>query len=678
MENKISCNSLIFSVSKQVGFRSFFDGNAPFFLKNIPIYSWKKSSLVVLVFLSFISSYSQNAEEIIKKLKIELTQNPTDSKKAVIYSDLTWYYANVSIDSALFYGDKAIKESQRLGDSILTAQVYSDLGAVYFRKNDFINAKKFYLKSYQIRKLKKDLNGLAKINNNLANIYMNTQEYKSAMKAYLETLSYFEKNNDLTNANIVKANIGQLYTDLRNYDKSVKYLKEALKYYEKQKDKVRLCESYLNLGKAYESMGDLSNAEFFYKKSLGHCQAIANKKATGILYQSLAIIQTKQSKDSLAAKNLAISDSIGKIVNSTVDNANLKITKARYLLKQHKYEDAKELLLSIKKVFRDEKSEKDLLYTYRLLIPTSAFLNQPDSVAYYNDKYTFLFEKLTKKSVIKQTNELETKYQTAKKEKLIIEKEAENKRKTNWIIIISLLTLFSSLVGFLIYRQQKLKNKQQEQEFQLKSAIAQIETQNQLQEQRLAISRDLHDNIGAQLTFVISSVDNLKYGNQISDNRVVNQLTKISDFTKSTIIELRDTIWAMNNNEFSFDDLRSRIFNFIEKAKSAKEDIEFKFNVDDSLQEMKFSSIIGINLYRTMQEAVNNAVKYAEPSQIEVNVLKQNNQIQIQIKDNGKGFDLQNVDFGNGLHNMKKRIEEVDGKITITSDDTGTVIEILI
>ncbi|MBY0487380.1 MAG: sensor histidine kinase [Flavobacteriaceae bacterium] len=279
----------------------------------------------------------------------------------------------------------------------------------------------------------------------------------------------------------------------------------------------------------------------------------------------------------------------------------------------------------------------------------------------------------------KETNstiaELEVKFETNEKEKLLLQKEIEVKNTRNKLIAVSSLALFIGLIGFLIYRQQKLKNKQQEQEFQLKSAIAQIESQNQLQEQRLSISRDLHDNIGAQLTFVISSVDNLKHGNQITDNKITNQLTKISDFTKSTIIELRDTIWAMNNNEFSFEDLRSRIFNFIEKAKSAKEDVDFKFNVDESLQELKFSSIVGINLYRTIQESINNAVKYADANEIVVEVKNVSNKIQIEIQDNGKGFDIENTDFGNGLHNMKKRIEEINGTFEINSlIDKGTKI----
>ncbi len=77
--------------------------------------------------------------------------------------------------------------------------------------------------------------------------------------------------------------------------------------------------------------------------------------------------------------------------------------------------------------------------------------------------------------------------------------------------------------------------------------------------------------------------------------------------------------------------------------------------------------MIGINIYRTIQEAINNAIKYSESSKISVDVKSFQDKIQIEIQDNGKGFDIENTDFGNGLHNMKKRIEEIDGTFEINS-----------
>ena len=82
--------------------------------------------------------FAQNAKDIIEGLQKELKANPDAKKTASIYSDLTWYYSKISIDSALHYGGKALFESKKLNDSTLMAQVYSDIGAVYFIKGDFV------------------------------------------------------------------------------------------------------------------------------------------------------------------------------------------------------------------------------------------------------------------------------------------------------------------------------------------------------------------------------------------------------------------------------------------------------------------------------------------------------------------------------------------------------------
>ena len=122
-----------------------------------------KKILFLGMLLCSVLVSGQNAQEIIDGLKTELKSKPNAQRTASIYSDLTWYYANVSIDSALHYGGRAIQESKKLGDSTLLAQVYSDIGAVYLRRNDLGQSKESYLKSYAIRKAQKDQKGLAKI-----------------------------------------------------------------------------------------------------------------------------------------------------------------------------------------------------------------------------------------------------------------------------------------------------------------------------------------------------------------------------------------------------------------------------------------------------------------------------------------------------------------------------------
>ena len=636
----------------------------------------KKTIFLALLLVPFLI-LAQDANVIITNLKTELKSNPDAKKTATIYSDLTWYYSTVSIDSALHYGKKAIVESTKLGDSTLIAQVYSDVGAVYFRKGDFEKSKQNYLSAYKIRKARNDSKGLAKINNNLANIYEKNQQYLPAMQSFLEALHYFESISDEKNCNTIKGNIGLILLKLKNYPKALKYISEVIQFQEKNNLNEGLCVSCLNLGNVYLQMNDTVNALKQYNKSLKFCTIVGDKKGMSSGYNNIASIKTEQKKSQTALALYTKSQKIRNELNSDLDKANFDLNLAEQFELANHFGEAKQLLLSTKRFFEKEKLYDKLQINYKALINVNAKLKQLDSVGLYIIKLVNVNNQLLENSVIKQTAELETKYQTEKKEKLLLIKEAEAKQKNILLIGISVSTFFIALIGFLIYRQQKLKNTQLAQEQNLKLAIAQIETENKLQEQRLNISRDLHDNIGAQLTFIISSVDNIKYAFDITNQKLDNKLNIISSFAKETIIELRDTIWAMNSNEISFEDLESRINNYIEKAKISKDQISFSFTIDEKLKDQKLTSIEGMNIYRTIQEGVNNSIKYANASMIAINVKMVKAQTKITIQDNGSGFDEATIIKGNGIQNMQKRIEEIGGKFNLISNiGQGTTINI--
>jgi signal transduction histidine kinase len=260
-----------------------------------------------------------------------------------------------------------------------------------------------------------------------------------------------------------------------------------------------------------------------------------------------------------------------------------------------------------------------------------------------------------------------------------LEVQAREKQKTYWLLLTTLLALFTLAFSYLIFRQQKMKLDQQKQEFQLKEEISRIETQNKLQEQRLSISRDLHDNIGSQLTFIISAVNNLKFRYKTENLTLLKQLNKIGDFATETIVELRDTIWAMNAGTIKFGDLRARIFNFLEKAREAGNEINTGFEIDDSLTELELNVTAGINIYRSIQEAVNNAIKHSGADLILIGVKNRQNYIEITVSDNGKGFNSAETEKGNGLYNMSKRMEEIGAKFNVeTENSKGTKISLLI
>ncbi|MDD3458468.1 MAG: ATP-binding protein, partial [Weeksellaceae bacterium] len=132
--------------------------------------------------------------------------------------------------------------------------------------------------------------------------------------------------------------------------------------------------------------------------------------------------------------------------------------------------------------------------------------------------------------------------------------------------------------------------------------------------------------------------------------------------------ELRDTIWAMGKENISFSDLRIRINNFIENAKSAASDIDFKTDISSEIEEShKFSAFEGINLYRLIQEAINNAVKHSDASEITVKFDKSGDKFRITVSDNGKGIPAEKIGTGNGLDNMKNRILDLCGSLDVDS-----------
>ena len=196
-----------------------------------------------------------------------------------------------------------------------------------------------------------------------------------------------------------------------------------------------------------------------------------------------------------------------------------------------------------------------------------------------------------------------------------------------------------------------------------------------MHEQRLTISKDLHDNIGSQLTFIISSLDNLKYF-EFAKDKLYEKFDAIGGFTKHTITDLRDTIWAMNKEEITFEDLKTRTTNFIEAAKASLLGIQFEFNYPYEFDTKALTSKLGIDVYRIIQEAVNNAVKHSRASVIKVNFEQEGKNVIVSIIDNGIGFDKATVAEGNGLQSMQKRAEAINAKFEITPQEKGTKVNL--
>jgi signal transduction histidine kinase len=225
------------------------------------------------------------------------------------------------------------------------------------------------------------------------------------------------------------------------------------------------------------------------------------------------------------------------------------------------------------------------------------------------------------------------------------------------------MPIFMLFVYLLITVRSMMMNK----EFEIEYVVSVTENKKKIQEQRLEISRDVHDNIGAQLTFIRSILDELKTSS-VDLGKVMNcKIEDLSNCCNDSISELRNTLWVLNSEVIYLDDLKIKILNFINKAASVKKNLIFNSSFD-FYDGITLSSKQAVNIFRIVQEIFNNAIKYAEASQISIEVKQSGNILLIFISDDGVGFNLDTKLEGYGLKNIKARVVDINGTLEIRTD----------
>ena len=225
----------------------------------------------------------------------------------------------------------------------------------------------------------------------------------------------------------------------------------------------------------------------------------------------------------------------------------------------------------------------------------------------------------------------------------------------------SLVTIFISALIFWYINNRKVARKQ-----------IILHEQLMLEQQRNRITADLHDDIGATLS---SLQINSSVANQlINKNPVEAQkvLEKIEIQSQNLADKIGDIIWSMKPGKDEFMTMSSRIKNFANEILGST-DINFKIKIDKNIDTIITDITTRKNIVLIIKEAINNVAKYSQATDLKVLLSMNSNILQIEIIDNGIGFDVNKIS-GNGISNMKKRILEINGKFIIISDENGTQI----
>jgi ligand-binding sensor domain-containing protein/signal transduction histidine kinase len=205
-----------------------------------------------------------------------------------------------------------------------------------------------------------------------------------------------------------------------------------------------------------------------------------------------------------------------------------------------------------------------------------------------------------------------------------------------------------------------------------------LEQQHAVEKERSRIARDMHDNLGASLTEILV-LTTLTRNARDNPAQVESQTDRIATVAGRVNDSLHGIVWAINPKNDSLDRLASYLFEhaqgFLETAS-----IRCRLDVPAVLPKIPLSSEVRHNVFLAAKEALNNVVKYAEASEVVIRLRLEPSALCISITDNGRGFVVKESDAsGNGLQNMKKRMETVGGRFEIeSSPGNGTRIHLQI
>jgi signal transduction histidine kinase len=212
----------------------------------------------------------------------------------------------------------------------------------------------------------------------------------------------------------------------------------------------------------------------------------------------------------------------------------------------------------------------------------------------------------------------------------------------------------------------------------LKQKIERLERERVLERERARISLDMHDEVGANLT-KIAIMSELAMKTSGATDGTGKQLRNISQTAREVIDSIGAIVWSINPKNDKLDNLAGYIREYASEIFEITP-IQCRFDFPDEIPSRSLTPEARRSIFLTMKEALNNIVKHSGATRVEIGLKFTERQIELSINDKGKGFELQDISrYGNGLVNMRKRIEDIGGNFEIVSrPEQGTEIRLIV
>ncbi|MCK4421681.1 GGDEF domain-containing protein [candidate division WOR-3 bacterium] len=503
--------------------------------------------ILVLIIPGFHIS-ANDIEELEKKL-----QDVAGKERVEVLDKLAKAYREISPKKTLEYSKEALELSQELNYKKGEALSLHNFGLGYYYLGDYEKALDYNLKSLEIRKKTDDKDGIAASLYNIGRVYVDLSNYDKALEYYLRSLKIREIIGDKKDIAASLNDIGIIYDNLGRYKKALEYYLQSLEIRELIEDKNGIAASLNNTGIAYDNLDDSNKALKYYLKALKIYEEIGNNKGIAASLNNIGLVYENSGnyKKSLEyqLRSLKIEKEIGNKYGIAISLNNI----GSLYLKLKNYDEAFSYLeqgLNLAKEIRAKVSIQD---SYRHLSELYSTKGNYKKALEYYELYSEAKDSIFTKEGSKKIAEMQTKYETEKKEKEIglLKKDKVIEQSRKRMFVFSLIVTLS-IIAFLIYLYRlKIKINKRLDLLSRIDPLTKLSNRRDILE-KIEMERIRFERYKRPFVLVLCDIDkfknfNDKYGHNAGDS-ILASIARLMHET----IRMQDSISRWGGEEFLF------------------------------------------------------------------------------------------------------------------------------